>query len=316
VTPNPLQRLLDAQGFVVLDGGLATALEAAGHALDSSLWSARLLLDAPDAVRAAHAAYLEAGADVVTTASYQASFEGFAAAGLGAREAEMLLRRSVDLALDASRAFWSVGANRAGRVEPLVAASAGPYGAFLADGSEYRGRYAAERRTLVEFHRRRLHVLADTQADLIAFETIPSLVEAEVLAALLAEVPFTWAWVTFSCGDGRRLWDRSRIEDAVQAFGAVANLAGVGVNCTAPAHIESLLEQIVPIARCPIVVYPNSGETYDAVSHAWVGKPTGKAWVDGGSLWFARGAQVVGGCRRVGPRAIRELRAALLRDVS
>jgi homocysteine S-methyltransferase len=312
VRPNPLARILEEQGFVVLDGGLATALEAAGHMLDSALWSARLLLDAPDAVRAAHLAYLEAGADVITTASYQASFEGFAAAGLGAREAESLLRKSVDLALEAKRVFWSDERVRAGRAEPLVAASVGPYGAFLADGSEYDGRYMVGRAALAEFHRRRLHVLAGTAADLIAFETIPSQQEAEVAAELLAEVPNTWAWITFSCRDGKRLWDKCRIADAVRAVDGAANLAGVGLNCTAPRHVASLIAEVRSATGRPIVVYPNSGETYDAGSHRWVGKPAGAEWVKGARGWVAEGARVVGGCCRVGPRTIRKLRAELM----
>lgn len=311
---NPLQRFLDEQGFVVLDGGLATALEAAGHHLDSALWSARLLLDAPDALRAAHIAYLEAGADCITTGSYQASFEGFAAAGLGAREAESLLRRSVDLALDAKRTFWERGVEPAGRLEPIIAASAGPYGAFLADGSEYRGRYRVGREGLVDFHRRRLHVLADTPADLIAFETIPSLDEAMVIAELLGDLPQTWAWITFSCGDEKRLWDRSRLSDALRAVGSLANLAGVGVNCSSPRHVTSLIEEMRSLTDRPMVVYPNSGESYDARSRGWVGKPAGPEWLEGAREWYAHGARAIGGCCRVGPGTIRRLRAELERS--
>ena len=311
--PSPFQRFLDVQGLVLLDGGLATALEAAGHLLDPALWSARLLLDAPDGVRAAHTAYLEAGADCITTASYQASFEGFAAAGLGAREAEALLRKSVTLARETREAFWSEPFNRAGRLEPIVAASAGPYGAFLADGSEYDGRYRVRREALIEFHRARLHVLAATEADLVAFETIPSLPEAEVLAELLTEVPDTWAWITFSCRDERRLWDGSKLTDAVRAVDGVANLAGVGVNCTAPRHVTKLIGELRSATERPIIVYPNSGETYDAGAHAWVGKPAGADWLGGAREWFAEGARVLGGCCRVGPGTIRSLRTALVR---
>ncbi len=310
---NPFQRFLDEQGFVVLDGGLATALEDAGHRLDSALWSARLLLDAPDALRAAHLAYLEAGADCISTASYQASFEGFAAAGLDASAAESLLRKSVDLALDAKRAFWESDLDQVGRLEPIVAASAGPFGAFLADGSEYRGRYPVEREVLVDFHRRRLHVLADTPADLIAFETIPSLDEAKVIAELLGEVPHAWAWVTFSCGDDERLWDRSLLADALRAVGSAANLAGVGVNCTAPRYVTSLMEEMRSLTDRPLVVYPNSGESYDARSRRWAGKPAGDEWVGGARGWYARGARALGGCCRVGPETIRKLRAELER---
>jgi homocysteine S-methyltransferase len=310
---SPFQRFLDSQGFVMLDGGLATALEAAGHRLDTPLWSARLLLEAPDAIRAAHAAYLEAGADCISTASYQASFEGFQAAGLGARDAEALLRRSVDLAREACAAFWSEPGHRAGRLEPIVAASAGPYGAYLADGSEYDGRYPVGRAALADFHRRRLHVLADTSADVIAFETIPSGMEAEVVAELLAELPETWAWITFTCRDGERLWDGTRIADAVRTALAAPRLAGVGVNCTAPRHVAALIGAVRSVATVPIIAYPNSGEVYDAVARRWTGGEVTASWLASAWEWFEAGAQVVGACCRVGPSTIRGLRATLER---
>ena len=189
MSDGPLGRIPGAQGFVVLDGGLSTALEAAGLRLDPTLWSARAPLDAPEAVLAAHRAYLEAGADCITTAGYQASPEGFLAAGFDAAAAEAAIRRPVELAVQARDAFWASAENREGRLRPLVAASAGPYGAFLADGSEYRGRYGVDAAALDRFHRARLELLQDTAADLVAFETVPSGTEAAVLGALLGDHP-------------------------------------------------------------------------------------------------------------------------------
>ncbi|MGE0158317.1 MAG: homocysteine S-methyltransferase [Gemmatimonadales bacterium] len=308
---GPFARFLAGQGFVALDGGLATALESAGHVLDTPLWSARLLLEAPDAIRAAHLAYLEAGADCVTTASYQASFEGFAAAGLDEREAEALLRRSVQLARDACGAFWSAESGRSARMEPIVAASAGPYGAYLADGSEYRGRYAIGRSALVDFHRRRLHVLADTVADLVAFETIPSSVEAEIVASLLGEVSSTWAWMSFTCADDERLRDGSPLAEAVHAALAAPRLAGIGINCTAPRHVAASIDTVRSLTDLPVIAYPNSGEVYDARSRRWVGTPAGADWVAEARVWLEHGARVIGGCCRVGPAVIRELRQEL-----
>jgi homocysteine S-methyltransferase len=308
---SPFERFIESQGFVVLDGGLATALEAAGHRLDSALWSARLLLDAPEAIRAVHLAYLEAGADCITTASYQASFEGFEAAGLDDREAESLLRRSVDIARTAGDAFWAEPSNRAGRLRPIVAASAGPYGAYLADGSEYDGRYAIGRAALAAFHRRRLLVLADAGPDLVAFETIPSLAEAEVIAELLGDVRETWAWMSFTCRDGERLWDGSRVTDAVSAALAAPRLAAVGVNCTAPRHVSALVAAVRSATDLPVIVYPNSGEVYDAAARRWVGQAATEEWLASAHDWFDGGARVLGGCCRVGPQMIRRLRAEL-----
>lgn len=308
---TPFGRFLDAQGFVVLDGGLATALEAEGHALDSALWSAELLVRAPEAVRDVHAAYLVAGADCITTVSYQASAEGFAAAGLDAREARRLLHLSVELATEARASFWSVPENRRDRMKPLVAASAGPYGAFLADGSEYDGRYGVDARVLEAFHGPRLKVLAETPADLVAFETIPSGVEARVVAGLLGQMPGTWAWVSFSCRDGHRLWDGTPIAEAARPCLGLPNLAAVGVNCTAPRHVASLLRDLAEVTDTPLVAYPNSGETYEARTGSWVGAGAGAEWLSGVDAWVRAGARVVGGCCRVGPETIRRLRPRL-----
>jgi homocysteine S-methyltransferase len=315
-TSSPFRRFLDGQGFAVLDGGLATTLEAAGHRLDTPLWSAALLLEAPDAVRAAHDAFLRAGADCVTTAGYQASLEGFARLEIGRESALALFRRSVELAREARDAFWREGDHPEGRIEPIVAASIGPYGAFLADGSEYDGSYARDtggvgRDALEVFHRPRLEAYADSGADVLAVETLPSLEEAEVLMELLSDVSHPGAWISFSCRDGARLWDGSRIEDAVGACRPEAGVVAVGVNCTDPAHVTELVGRMRATTRLPIVAYPNSGERYDAETSTWVGSAVGARWLGLVPEWVRAGARIVGGCCRVGPDEIRDLRRRL-----
>jgi len=309
VSDGPFRPFLAAHGFAVLDGGLATALEAAGHVLDSSLWSARLLLGDCDAVSAVHSAYLRAGADCITSAGYQASFEGLRDAGLDDAEAESVLRRAVSLAVQARDAFWSDLGGAARRLKPLVAASAGPYGAYLADGSEYRGRYGVGREALVTFHRARLDVLADTAADVIAFETVPSGIEVEAIATAMAgrgEVP---AWIAFSCRDDETLRDGTPIVDAVRACDPVEAFVAIGVNCTAPMHVAGLIERIVSVTDRDVIVYPNSGEAYDPGRRGWTGAPD--AWVGRASEWQSAGARIIGGCCRVGPEDIAALRVVL-----
>ncbi|HSH75799.1 MAG TPA: homocysteine S-methyltransferase [Longimicrobiales bacterium] len=308
---SPFDPFLERQGFVVLDGGLASALEAAGHVLDTELWSAEVLLDDPDAVRAVHAAYLDAGADCVTTGSYQASLPGFARLGIGADRAADALRRSVELAREARAAYRAEGGNRTRPIEPLVAASVGPYGAFLADGSEYDGRYGVGRDVLERFHRPRLEILSRAGADVLALETIPSLVEAELLGHLISELTHPGAWMSFSCRDGEHLRDGSPIEDAVGACADAEGLVAVGVNCTAPVFVESLVRRMRAVTELPIVAYPNSGETFDAASRGWSGSPAGPEWVELVPAWLDAGARIVGGCCRVGPDVIREVRRKL-----
>ena len=321
---NALQRLLDEQGHAVLDGGLATELEARGHVLDSDLWSAELLMDAPEAIQDAHLAFLTAGADCITTASYQATLPGFARLGLDTTEGERLLRRSVEVALAARDVFWSSAPGRAGRPRPLVAASVGPYGAYLADGSEYVGRYVLEGvgdggrnvgadarvspAELADFHRRRVEVLAGAGPDLLALETMPSRLEVEVLVGLLAEVDHPGAWVSFSCRDGERLWDGSPIEEALSACDPGAGVVAVGVNCTAPRHVATLVRRMRRATDLPILAYPNSGEAYDARTGRWTGAPAGAEWLAQVPDWVRAGARAVGGCCRVGPETIAGVR--------
>lgn len=292
---------------IILDGGLATQLEAQGADLSDSLWSARLLIEEPEAIVAAHLAFYRAGANVATTASYQATFEGFAKRGLDRVAAEGLLRRSVELAERAKTQALDEGA--AGPF--FVAASVGPYGAMLADGSEYRGNYGLTVAALADFHRDRLRVLAGTGADVIAIETIPELDEAEAVAGLLGEVPGTAGWISFSCADGGRLRSGAPIEEAVEAVRDAPGVIAVGVNCTAPEHVEELIGRIRATTSLPIAVYPNSGEGWDAVGRRWTGNAAGRVDGDAALRWAAAGASLVGGCCRVSPSQIEAMATVL-----
>jgi len=281
----------------VLDGGLATQLETQGHDLSSSLWSARLLAEDPGAVLAAHEAFFAAGAEVATTASYQASFDGMAAAGFDSAESDRLLRLSVRLADEAR----SRTADPDGR---WVAASVGPYGAALADGSEYRGDYGRTVAELAAWHRPRLEVLADSGADLLALETVPCLAEAEALVEEVQRLRVP-AWLSMTCAG-----DRTRAgEPAVEAFAlvrGVAEIEAVGVNCSDPRDAAALVRVAAEASGKPVVVYPNSGESWDAGHRRWTGAGAFRpAEVES---WRADGARLLGGCCRVSPAEIRSLR--------
>ena len=271
---NPIQSILEKQGVLILDGGISNALEARGCDLADELWSAKVLLEAPDMLREVHLDYLKAGADCIATASYQATLPGFRNRGLDDDAARAVLALSVGLALEAREAFWGEGSDREGRLEPLVAASIGPYGAFLADGSEYTGRYGISDQELYDFHRERWHILAQAGADLIACETIPGKGEAEVLLDLLSETPNQWAWISFSCRDGEHLSDGGLLRDASQACDSEPRVVAVGVNCTAPELIPSLIGEARKGTDKPIFVYPNSGEVYDAGKKQWHSTPS------------------------------------------
>jgi homocysteine S-methyltransferase len=277
---------------LVLDGGLATELQANGHDLSDRLWSARLLADDPAAIVAAHRAFYAAGAAVATTASYQASFAGFAERGVSHADAAALLRRSVELADAARTELAQDGRDR------WVAASVGPYGAALADGSEYRGRYGLSVAALADWHRPRLEALAAAGPDLFALETIPDVDEAEALVTAVAGLGVP-AWLTYTIA-GSRTRAGQPLSDAFAAVADAPDIVAVGVNCCAPGDVAPAIAVARAVTGKPVLVYPNSGQSWDG--QHWAGPGAYSAKLAAG--WIANGACAVGGCCQVTPADI------------
>lgn len=314
--------LRNAGGTAIIDGGLATELERQGADLNDPLWSATCLLTSPHLIHKVHMDYLEAGADIIITASYQATIQGFESKGLSRDESESLLRKSVEIACSARDNYYD-RCNTSIPVETpdgkifkkrqiLVAASVGSYGAYLADGSEYSGNYgdSITLEALKEFHRRRVKVLAESGADLIAFETIPNKLEAKAYAELLEEenisVP---AWFAFNSKDGIHVVSGDSYSECVSIAESCRNIVAVGINCTPPRFIHGLISSIKKVSTKPIVIYPNSGESYDADLKEWV-QNTGVSdddFVSYVNKWCEVGASLVGGCCRTTPDTIRAI---------
>jgi homocysteine S-methyltransferase len=337
-----------AGGTLVLDGGLSNQLAAQGCDLSDPLWSARLLADAPEQIEAAHTAYLRAGARVLITASYQATYEGFARRGVGRAEASALLRRSVDLARRAAAGEGAEGMEGAegegqakakakakearagaetaagagagagagervgrGEGEPpvVVAASVGPYGAMLADGSEYRGRYGLSVRELERFHRPRMEALAAAAPDVLALETVPDIDEAEAMLRAAEGIGLP-VWLSYTVA-GDRTRAGQPLRDAFALAAGREQVVAVGVNCCVPEDADLAVETATAVTGKPVVVYPNSGERWDADGRRWEGD---SVFDPARALrWQAAGARLIGGCCRVGPAEIADLATALRR---
>src|SRR6202453_748656 len=305
---DPIGEHLRARSVLILDGALATELERHGADLSDPLWSAKCLLQEPHLIRKVHLDYFRAGAQVATTVTYQATFEGFARRGIEHAYATRLMLEAVSLAREARDEFCaSLPAGEKPRL--LIAASVGPYGAMRADGSEYRGHYGRSDRELTEFHRPRLEVLARSGADVLAFETLPCLQEARVLAELLKEHPGMTAWLCFSCRDGAHDSEGEEIGHCAEALREYSQIAAIGVNCTAPEHLPELLGRMRERAAQPLVAYPNSGQRYDAQAKRWLG-PAAHSSSAQARQWGAAGARLVGGCCRTTPADIRALSEA------
>lgn len=306
---------LDQTGILVIDGSMSTALEQMGCDLNDSLWTAKVLAEQPDLVRQVHENYFRAGADCGITCSYQATIPGLMAHGYTQGEAEDLIRRSVELFRQARENWWQAEGKAAGRVYPLCLAGIGPYGAYLADGSEYRGHYGVSADALRDFHRRRMELLWQAGADILLIETDPSLEEA-LLEADIAEELGADYWVSFSCKDGQHINEGTPIRDCVAALAHDhPHLKMVGVNCTPPQYIEELIGECRKGGDLPVGVYPNSGETYDPTTKTWHGSRMSITFGDYARRWMRAGAKAVGGCCRtvdVHVKQVVQARAAVL----
>ncbi len=289
---------------LLIDGGLSNELEKQGCDLNHKLWTAKILDENPEAIIQAHLAFLESGARCITTSSYQASLPGLMANGHDQARAEALILKSVELAEEAIKRFVASGF-KGQRL--LIAASVGPYGAYLADGSEYRGDYGVANNNLRRFHLPRIKILDQSNADFFACETIPSFKEAAVLSEILKTTEKS-AWISFSCKDESHISDGSPIQECVALFSDHATVFAIGVNCTAPRHISGLIKSIkAQSGHKKIVVYPNSGEVYHADSNTWLGLSDPGSFSLMAREWLDNGADIIGGCCRIGPGQIGSL---------
>lgn len=302
---NPIDTILRHHPALVIDGALATELERRGYDLKNDLWSAKILLEQPEAIQQAHYDYFNAGADCAITASYQATVEGFKRRGLNEKEAIDLIQKSVRIARAARDEFWADNSNHANRSKPFVAASVGPYGAFLANGEEYVGNYGLSETELMDFHRGRMKALIEAGADLLACETIPSLIEAQAIVKLLDEFPNTTAWLSFSARDEKHVSEGQPFADCVSLLENHPQIAAMGINCASPKYLPSLIREGKQHTNKPILVYPNLGEGYDASTNDWDGHAAVESFGEEARVWYDAGARMIGGCCRTTPEDIR-----------
>ncbi|KAK6157669.1 hypothetical protein DH2020_011917 [Rehmannia glutinosa] len=284
---NVLEDLIRRAGdCAVVDGGFATQLENHGASINDPLWSALCLIKEPDLIERVHLEYLEAGADIIVSSSYQATLPGFQSRGLSLEEAESLLTKSVKIAVNARDKFWSRKPGRSYN-RALVAASIGSYGAYLADGSEYR---------------RRLQVVVEAGPDLLAFETIPNKLEAQACVELLDEenvsIP---SWICFSSVDGENAPSGESFEECLDIINKSNKISAVGINCAPPHFVLSLIHRFKESTAKPIVVYPNSGEIWDGIAKRWL------KFEIFATRWRNAGAKLIGGCCRTTPSTIRAI---------
>ncbi|MBA0035508.1 homocysteine S-methyltransferase [Pantoea sp. BIGb0393] len=303
---NPIAQALTHTDTLILDGALATELEARGCNLADALWSAKVLMENPELIYQVHHDYFAAGAHVAITASYQATPQGFAARGLDDAQALALIKQSVQLA---QRARDDYRASSASTAPLLVAGSVGPYGAFLANGAEYRGDYALPEEEMKAFHRPRVTALLQAGVDLLACETLPSFAEAQALISLLAEFPDSSAWFSFTLRDAEHISDGTPLSQVAELVNGAPQVVAIGINCVALESVTPALRSLQAQSDKPLLVYPNSGEQYDASSKTWHSAPSGCTLHDKFHEWQLAGARLIGGCCRTTPQDIAAIAA-------
>ena len=307
--------LLEKQDIIILDGALGTELERQGYDVSGRLWSAKYLLENPQILQDLHEVYVQAGSDIITTSSYQASIPAFVEAGLSPEKAYELMKETVCLARDAIQNVWKVLSSevKKQRPYPLVAGSVGPYAAYLADGSEYTGAYHLSEAEFKDFHRQRIQALLGAGCDLLAIETIPNGAEAAAILRLLAEeFPKTEAYLSFVAQSENTISDGTKIELLGRLAQESHQVLAVGFNCTAPHLIGPLLEKLKQVCDKPLLAYPNSGEVYNMATNTWQDNPEQQLCLtDYSQLWKKQGVQLFGGCCRTRPEDIRRLAGEL-----
>lgn len=311
---DPIAEVLAKKPVVVLDGALATELEARGLDLSSALWSAKALQETPDVIYQVHLDYFRSGADVAITSSYQATPLGLQKhLGMNPEQSQQLIQKSVELAQRARDTAIKEdqeksSSNTARKL--LVAGSVGPYGAYLADGSEYRGDYSIPDEEMKAFHRPRIQALVDAGVDILACETIPSFAETKALVELLqTDFPSTSAWLSYTVRDSHHLSDGTSLAEVTAITNASDQVVAVGVNCVPEADVSAILDHMSTLTDKPLVAYPNSGEQWDAEARAWSGQRSGgQEHAHVVAEWRSKGARLIGGCCRTGPKDIEVIR--------
>ncbi|MGP7816648.1 homocysteine S-methyltransferase [Niallia sp. 01092] len=307
---NQIQKILDQFNVVILDGAIATEIEKKGVNIQNELWSTKAVIDNPDSIKQVHMDYFKAGADIATTNTYQASIDGFRKNGWTKEEAEKLIKKTVSIAKEARDDFWenALEQDKVARSFPLVAGSIGPYGAYLANGAEYTGDYTLTDEEFEQFHLPRMQLIKEAKADLFAFETIPNFKESKALAKMLTSYfPNDYAWLSFSIADEKHVSDGTPLKEAVSYFNSYDNICAIGVNCTSMLHIPDVIKTLKEATSKPIVIYPNAGGSYDAVTKTWTAEQDDDHYGQITKKWHHDGAGLIGGCCRTTPQHIQQI---------
>ena len=286
---------------VVLDGAMSTPLERLGADTNNDLWTAKALIDNEELVYEVHKMYFEAGADLIITDTYQANVQAFEKVGYSEKEARNLIKKAVKIAQKARDDYE----NRTGK-HNYIAGTIGPYGAYLANGSEYRGDYELSTKEYQQVHLPRIEELVNAEVDILAIETQPKLDEVLAILELLKEkYPQQKVYVSYTLSDDDTISDGTPLPRAIHALEDYSQVIAVGINCVKLELVEPALKNMKEITDKHLIVYPNSSAVYDPKSKTWSQPKTSATFEELIPNWYEAGARIIGGCCTTGPKEIK-----------
>ncbi|OTQ05004.1 homocysteine S-methyltransferase [Gilliamella apicola] len=306
---NPIKPILEQKKHMIIDGALASELQRRGCDLNDSLWSAKVLIEQPELIQQVHYDYFKAGADCAITASYQATPMGFAQKGIELEESIKLIKTSVKLAQQAKMQYLNdIKQDKA----LLIAGSVGPYGAYLANGSEYTGDYQLSESEFIAFHKDRVTALIDAGVDILACETMPSFLEIKALVKLIQQFPMVNCWFSLTLKDQQHISDGTALTEVIEYLNGIEQIVSVGINCIALEKVTPALEVLSKLTSKPLIVYPNSGEQYDPTTKQWhKNHHHNCTFANQLDTWIKLGAKLIGGCCQTTPEDIVEIHQLL-----
>lgn len=285
---------------LLIDGAMSTALEQLGADTNNPLWTASVLDKQPNLVKQVHQEYFKVGARLAITDTYQANVQAFVANGYSERQAHALIKRAVQLARDARDEY-----QQATGVYNYIAGAVGPYGAYLADGSEYTGDYQRSEAEFKEFHRPRLTDILSVGVDVIAIETQPRLDEVIAVLKLAKELaPTIPCYVSFSLKDHASLADGTPLAVAAATVDQYDNVFAIGANCIPLERVAPAVTVIRRATDKPIIAYPNSSAVYDPQTKTWAYPHGHRSLASYLPQWLSAGVTIVGGCCTTTPADI------------
>lgn len=306
---NPIKPILEQKKHMIIDGALASELQRRGCDLNDSLWSAKVLIEQPELIQQVHYDYFKAGADCAITASYQATPMGFAQKGIELEESIKLIKTSVKLAQQSKMQYLNdIKQDKA----LLIAGSVGPYGAYLANGSEYTGDYQLSESEFIAFHKDRVTALIDAGVDILACETMPSFLEIKALVKLIQQFPIVNCWFSLTLEDQQHISDGTPLTEVIEYLNSIEQIVSVGINCIALEKVTPALEVLSKLTSKPLIVYPNSGEQYDPTTKQWhKNHHHNCTFANQLDTWIKLGAKLIGGCCQTTPEDIVEIHQLL-----